>query len=210
MQDFGSPLRLGLAPLAIEDWLAPRPGDEALLMRRREILDRHGPEVAIETSDARAAIDELHDQLVALGRMSGRERSVDAIGRQVCEDLCLLTAGTGGELRVTAGVVCFPNRWRLADKIGSTMLGTHAPVPDYAATVGASVDRFLERLRPMKAYARSNWGIVATTDLYTPDPTPALDPFGPDGAYVRREDQSFLKLPRTEAVVFSIRTSFAA
>lgn len=210
MQDFGSPLRLGLTPLPIERWLAPQPGDDALLAKRREILDRFGPSVAIETEAAAAAIVELGDVLALRGRVAAECRGLAAIGRALAEDLCVLTLADDGALRVTAGVVCFPNRWRLADKIGSTMLGTHAPVPEYADSVGAAVDRFLARLRPLRPYLRSNWGVVATTDLYTPEPTPPLDPFDPTGASIRREDQSFLKLPDTGAVIFSIRTSFIA
>ncbi len=212
MQSFDPPLRLGLQPIAIADWLRPLDGDGVLLGARREILARHSDSVAAERPEAAAAVAELWEHLIALSRVTGpvpsRERMA-GLGARIAEDLCVLTADSAGTLRLTAAVVCFPNRWRLKDKIGTTMMETHGPVPDYASTVGASVDRFLGRLKPLKPYVRSNWGVTATDGLFTPDPTPPLDPLAGDG-FVRREDQSFLKLPVSGAVVFSIRTSFAA
>ena len=63
------------------------------------------------------------------------------------------------------------------------------------------------RLHPLRPFRRSNWGVTATTALFTPAPTPPVDPLG--ATFVRREEQSFLKLPASAAVIFSIRTSFA-
>ena len=63
---------------------------------------------------------------------------LDIAGRLVQEDLCILQ-DVEGELRLTAAVLCFPNRWRLSDKLGRPMLAIHAPVPSYAERLGKPV-----------------------------------------------------------------------
>jgi dimethylamine monooxygenase subunit A len=83
----------------------------------------------------------------------------------------------------------------------------HGPVPDYAAQLAANVDRFLARLKPERAYIRSNWGLARVPDLFLPEPTPPVDPRSDTEIFFRREDQSFLKLPETGAVIFAIRTT---
>ena len=42
---------------------------------------------------------------------------------------------------MTAGVVCFPTRWRPSEKIGRTMAAIHEPVPRYD-DIATAVDRF--------------------------------------------------------------------
>jgi hypothetical protein len=211
VQHFGPPLRLGLSPLPLSAWLAPRPGDAQLLSLRRDIVSQYGRQVACERPEAGAATGEFVRRLVSLGRIEALPAPGSDVmawlGQRLAEDLCVLTTDAADVYRLTAGAVCFANRWRLSEKIGTTMLATHAPVPRYADTVGSAVDRFCARLRPLRPYVRSNWGLVPTAALYTPDPTPPVALREIEAAYVRREDQSLIKLPKTGAVVFSIRTT---
>lgn len=213
MQSFGPPLKLGLTSLAQDDWLKAQPGDAGLLEARRAIVAQHRQAVIAEREEAAAAVRELANSLVQLGRIAGECPATDImpwLAVRIAEDLCILTKDAVGQLRLTAATVCFPNRWRMSEKIGATMLETHSPVPDYADGIGVTVDRFLDRLRPGRFYARSNWGVVGSTELFTPDPTPPIDPLGLGPAFIRREDQTFARLPQSEAIVFSIRTSFVA
>src|SRR3712207_2086985 len=66
--------------------------------------------IAVEPTGAVVAVDALDP--------------LDACGRLVAEDICLLDdahpAGQGGP-RLVAATVCSPNRWRLADKLGRAM-----------------------------------------------------------------------------------------
>jgi dimethylamine monooxygenase subunit A len=132
--------------------------------------------------------------------------TLGAIGHAVAEDICILTPAPESTYRLTAGLLCFPNRWKLTEKLGGSVLAVHGPVPDYAAHLTANVDRFLARLKPERAYIRSNWGLAGVPDLYVPEPTPPVDPYGAADVFLRREDQSFLKLRQTGAVIFGIRT----
>jgi hypothetical protein len=79
-------------------------------------------------------------------------------------------------------------------------------VPDYARALAEQVDRFVARLRPLRLFRRSNWGLARTPELYTPQPETPVDPRR-EPCVVRCERQSFVKLPQSGATVFSIRTT---
>ena len=51
-------------------------------------------------------------------------------------------------LRLIAAVLCFPSRWRLADKMDRLMGAIHGPVPFYADRLARPVDRFMRLLKP--------------------------------------------------------------
>ena len=204
MSDALHPSRMGLESLALEDWLKAQPGDEALLTQRTNLIAAHASDVLAALPEADAAVAELA-ALLNVETTGGSLPTLARLGRAVAEDLCILTAAEDG-YRLTAGVLCFPNRWRLAEKIGGNVLAVHGPVPDYAASLSAGVDRFMTRLRPDRAFIRSNWGLVDRADLFVPEPTPAVDPHGAAHFFFRREAQSVRKLPDSGAVIFSIRT----
>jgi hypothetical protein len=201
------PARMGLEPLPLEAWLAPKPGDEVLLRERARLLAVHAPQVLARLPEGESAIAELATTLRRRGfSIAQTDDTLSALGHAIAEDLCILTQ-RGGSYIMSAGVLCFPNRWRLTDKIGHTMLAVHGPVPDYAGQLAQQVDRFLLKLRPDRGFIRSNWGLSSSRELFLPEPTPAVNARHEHGMYFRREDQSFMKLPETEAVIFSIRTT---
>ena len=203
-----SPLRIGLGPLEMAAWLSPRPGDEPLLALRRRLVAEKSTEVLAFLPTGEAPVAELADILRGRGLAmpaSGTAAILAAMADGVAEDLLLLMP-TDGVYVLSAGVLCFPNRWRLLDKIGKAMTAIHAPVPDYAAALAGPVDRFLDRLRPGRAFTRGNWGLASSPDLHLPLSVAPVDPVANTG-FLRTEEQGFVKLPVTGAVVFSIRTT---
>ncbi len=208
--DMYHPLRMGLAPVSMDNWLKPRPGDEALLAKRKALAETKPADVLALQPAATLAIAELAEHIARRGFTGVKPGSdlatLASLAESVAEDLCILTPH-GGSYLFTAGVLCFPNRWRLTDKIGKTLIETHAPVPEYAEAVGATVDRFLARLRPLRLYMRENWGLASTPELHLPTPVAPVNPATNTDFYLRIETQGFLKLPTTLAVVFSIRTT---
>ncbi len=169
--------------------------------------------------EAEQAVTELTGLLRArhleIAKCADSILTLSAIGRTVAEDLCILTKARGDAYRLTAGILCFPNRWRLVEKIGGDMLAVHGPVPEYAGHMSDGIDRFLARLRPQRPFIRSNWGLASSPELYLPYPSAPVDfrqtptPTFLDTArvFLRQEEQSFLKLTETDAVIFSIRTT---
>jgi hypothetical protein len=130
---------------------------------------------------------------------------IDAAGRLVQEDLCVLVRQPSGWV-LTAASVCFPSRWHLAEKIGRTLDAIHTPVPHYeqiADAVGAATDR----LTPQRPMWRLNWTLLSDPALFQlpqargPEPYPGLQRL-----VLRVERQTIRRLPRTDTVLFTIRT----
>ncbi len=205
-----SPLRMGLEPLALDSWLQARAGDDRLLAERKKIITAHRTSVIANLPESGDAVAELANFLCVRSALAAKDgpahEILEALGMSIAEDICILT-NRDGPYRLTAAVLCFPNRWSLAEKMGLGVTDIHTPVPDYAAEIADTVDRFLARLRPLRAFTRDNWGLASSPTLYLPEPIAPAQIGDEQCLYYRREEQSFLKLPRTHAIVFTIRTT---
>lgn len=137
---------------------------------------------------------------------------LDLAGRLVQEDLCLM-APDGDTWRLIAASLCFPSRWRLADKLGRPMAAIHQPVPGFNERLARPVDRFFDRVEPGQAFMRLNWSVIDDPTLFQPtghgrtgvDDAITADNVG-DSAWIRIERQTFVRLPRTGVLVFGIKT----
>jgi len=124
--------------------------------------------------------------------------AIDVTGRMVQEDLCVLD---GTSMRLVAGSVCFPHGWHLADKLGLAMRDVHTPVPHYG-DLAERADRSVEAL-DTRVRARTNWFVVGDGAMRI-DPGRVVEP--PYSLHLRFERQTLRRLPRTGAVVFTIRS----
>ena len=137
---------------------------------------------------------------------------LDWVGRQVVEDLILLSGDAAAGFPVTAGQLCFPNDWSLPDKLGRPLLGVHAPVPGFARQAGDATLRLLERLRPGRPVWRANWALRATDALDLSPRTGPVPVEHVDAAnagetlFVRVERQTLSRLPATGAILFTVHT----
>ena len=127
------------------------------------------------------------------------------LGRLVQEDLCLMQR-VGDEHALTAAVLCFPASWTLAEKLGRSMLGIHIPVATYTEDLARRVQRLFDAIRPEQPLWRMNFHIYENPALFHPQRETDRHPTARQGAYVRAERQCLLRLPQTEAVLFSIHT----
>lgn len=141
---------------------------------------------------------------------------LDWVGRQVQEDLLLL-AGTPPAL--VAGQLCFANDWSLEEKLGLPFAAVHAPVGDSVAPMLRAAGTFVERLPPNRPVWRLNWSFKHSPDLdqttrHAPRlkaelaalaPTLTPDTIG-ERLFVRVERQTLTRLPRSGAVLFTVRT----
>jgi dimethylamine monooxygenase subunit A len=227
-------LMMGLMPLPPGDWIEIDRHFAAALVAKRALLEtRHGEvfaALAVAEAPAAEALALLAEYLprhhAATFRRDGdrlrnlataeswdlaqpRLHPLDLAGRLVQEDLCLLLP-EGGSCRLVGASLCAPNRWRLADKLGTALTAIHGPVPGYAATLAPAVDRFLARLTPEKPVWRLNWGIADDPAPFQPVPTPAPTPITATTAgerlWLRVERQTLRRLPSTGAILFTIRT----
>lgn len=136
---------------------------------------------------------------------------LDWVGRQVVEDLILLSGDAGAGFPLIAGQLCFPNDWSLPDKLGRPVIDAHAPVPGFAREVGEATLRLLERLRPGRPVWRANWAIRATDalDLAGAGPAPVQGVVAGNAGealFVRVERQTLSRLPGSGAILFTIHT----
>lgn len=136
---------------------------------------------------------------------------LELAGRLVQEDLCLIQTGPDGPV-FTAGVLCFPSRWRLHEKLGHPLGIVHQSVPIYPDRLARPVDRFMVHLKPGPIASRVNWSIPDDPSLFQPTGKwrSAADPtITPDNAgtrlFLRVERQTLRRLPVSEAILFGIR-----
>ena len=80
------------------------------------------------------------------------------------------------------------------------------PYPGYDVELSRPTNAFFERLKPDRAFWRLNWTLLDSPTLFQP----ASARHAPDGGleewHFRVERQTLRSLPRTKAVVFTIRT----
>lgn len=187
-----------------DDWCAQRERARALLEERRRDVLATTPATHDAAVELGALLDtwlvERHPEVVDDEHLLETD-PLAAARRRVAEDLCLLTPSPAGWL-LAAGAVCFPSYWALREKVGRPLLDVHQPVPGYAGPLATRVDRFLGRLRPGQAVWRRNWSIHDSADLYVPVHVDG----GTSERWLRSELQTLLRLPASEAVVFTIRT----
>jgi hypothetical protein len=130
------------------------------------------------------------------------------LGRLVAEDILIMVPDVP-EYRLVAGVLCFPSRWRLDEKLGCPLSRIHAPVPVYDETMAARVNRVFRTLRAHAPLQRLNWLVHATDDLHQPlgeaEAAPAAWQIG--AAVLRTERQCLWRLPASGAVLFTVKTS---
>ena len=122
---------MGLKVLPVQEWIEPDDSRTADLALKEQLLKNHRSTVlAVHDEDlAGSAAIELHDLLWShLQIYHGREKfsapsvapktvadALEGTSRWVQEDFCLLSPI---DYRLMAGIVCFPSRWKIPDKIG--------------------------------------------------------------------------------------------
>ncbi len=239
-------LRMGLQPLPVEQWIEPGEDFSAQLAEKRKLLATRHDDVVQVLSQAQPASEEalklLLDHLrhyhsdrftfdggklrnaatgeewdIAHSLAQSSLHPLEHATRLVQEDFCILQSDDGDIYRLTAGAVCFPSNWRLADKIGRALSDVHGPVPGYAQKLGTQVDRFFKHLADGTIMVRANWLIHATPELFQSghklDAATAAA-ITPENAgeklWLRVERQTLRRLPQSGAVLFTIRTHLSS
>ena len=227
-------LSMGLMPLDLKDWIEPDARCAVELKEKERLLtERHDevfaalPEAAPGAAEALALlVEHLPSRFPELYRRSGNRldnlatgqrwelhttplHPLDLAGRLVQEDLCLMQR-QAQVYHLVGASLCFPTRWRLADKIGQPLNTIHAPIPGYAEQLAPTMDKFFDRLKVAKPVWRLNWSLMDDPTLFQPtrdgrkhaDITPEN---AGDSLWLRIERQTLRRLPHTHDILFTIR-----
>lgn len=204
-----------LSPISSDSWLRPDTEAPEWLSEKRELMVRCRGDVyaAIRGSErARTEASRLvFEHLNQKNHFYLRSELEDAAS-QVSDDLCIMEQNESGEWCLTAASLCSPTYWSLRENLGKSLGGLHKPVPGGDPELAARVARVFSAMRTDQIFERYNWTIQAGNERYLPtsEGQPfATDAISPNAALeelrFRVERQTIRKLPKTGAVLFTIR-----
>ena len=203
--------RMGTRSLGDRPWLVVDEKTPAELALRRNLFDQRREAVfAPAPIDVGLEVGRLVDDALGSARPSGGADPLASAGLAVQEDLCLLRHRADA-WHLDAAFVCFPSRWRLADKLGRPLVEVHAPTEGYAERLAPRVDRLLDRLTERPVFRR-NWFVHPDAALHQPDAS-SVDPVIPasdvsTALHLRSERQTLRRLP-SGWILFTIRVQQA-
>ncbi|KAJ5744856.1 hypothetical protein N7533_009726 [Penicillium manginii] len=141
--------------------------------------------------------------------------------RLVQDDLALMFERPDGEYYLLAGAILLAGFWRLSDKFGMRLseIHTSGDVPQYREKLEKGMMNFFRRLKPEEPVLRNNYFIqvddslpwshsIGSEDAETVSWNTALKNKAIEHHFFRSERQSLRRLPKSGAVVFTIRTYF--
>jgi hypothetical protein len=210
-------LAMGLRPLVFATWFEID-GHYAQEMALKTALLKDSYDVVVATNpegdeasfellkEVRGFLRTYHPE-IDLAPTEGEHPIVEA-SRLVQEDLCVLVKDDAWRLR--AACVCFPSRWSLATKIGTTLDDIHSPVPLYDQVLARPTSAFFDRLTPERSFWRLNWTLLDSPVLHQPYGARTSPSGGLADWFFRVERQTLRQLPQTRAIVFTIRTYVAS
>lgn len=206
---------VGLKPIDPARWLLPDdeaawlPGKAALIERDPDAVFRQGP----GSLEAQAELVEVLAERAGLHVPPTGEPPLLAASRLVSDDLVLLAVPPdGADWSVVALSLCSPTFFDAAHAIGGSLARLHGPVPGGDPGLAGRIGRVFSMLRPDQVLERLNWTVQWGPDRYAPSGAPlraaaAAAPVEAAAALLheRVERQTIRKLPRTQAVLFTIR-----
>lgn len=204
-------LRVGARQLDVNQWVSTPDADwlPTQVMKMQLINERPHEVIGFEEVAKEACEEASRGVLNSLNLSESDQEGIDALidaAAAVADDLCILLPDEHGVPRLRAAVLCSPNRWRLADKLGGTMAGIHTPVARYEEDLQSPVDAVIARLNPERPLWRVNWGVSNHPSLFQPDIPPVTPDMDPADMWLRIEWQTLRKLPQSGGVLFTIRT----
>ncbi|MFK7835446.1 MAG: DUF3445 domain-containing protein [Sulfitobacter sp.] len=210
----------GVAPCAADDWLRVDDAYAAQMRYRIELMKENIGDVMWTSPEAHPAtlevLDEALKHLPALGFgvqetevrcpdgrvvLLDRAAPLQTLSHLVQEDICVLQK-SGAEHVLTAAALCFPASWRLRDKVGRPLTTIHDPVLEYDESIARRVQRLFDGVKAGKPLWRYNRLGYSDGNLHQPSRQNQTR----SARFLRSERQCILRLPRTQAVIFSIHT----
>ncbi|KAJ5753108.1 hypothetical protein N7520_010025, partial [Penicillium odoratum] len=141
--------------------------------------------------------------------------------RLIQDDIALMIEKPDGEYYLLAGAILLAGFWRLSDKFGMPLseIHTSGDVPQFQEKLERGMKNFFRRLKPEEPVLRNNYFIqvddqlawspsIGSEDAEVVSWNTAEKNKAIEQHFFRSERQSLRRLPRSGAVVFTIRTYF--
>ncbi len=220
----------GVMPMEAGNWLQHDEARMGQLAEKARLLAQCPEKVHALSENAMPAAIELLDYVleelretegfkIEKGRASlpdgtlvvlDRDHPLITLSQLVQEDFVIMEKPEGSEEHILTGaLLCFPASWTLAQKFMKPLIAIHVPVDRYDPDVAKRVQRMFDAIRPERPLWRANALFYEDPALFQPRPenAPRVKPKLAIAPYVRSERQSLLRLPKTNAVIFSIHTT---
>ncbi|MCJ1249105.1 hypothetical protein MMC30_006328 [Trapelia coarctata] len=140
---------------------------------------------------------------------------LEIAARLAMEDFNILIKDDNDEHILRASATCYPVGWSVDRRINWPIYKVHGPVPMWQEKLRRPVERFFSSVKTHSVMERSAY-FVQVADLQTdlaqilckPE---SLDygtkPTRPQHVIIRRERQTFKRLPKTNAILFAVKTA---
>lgn len=148
------------------------------------------------------------------------DKMLHVLATNLEEDFLILVKNGSGaykdEYVLRAGAALFPSGFNPGRKANKPLTAIHTPVPQYKRRLKGSMNNFFKKVKVGQFSMRNNWSIqtheklCALTENHA-TPNEKVEPLDPqtvhfDKVFLRCERQVVTRLPKSKAVVFTIRT----
>ncbi|ORY13866.1 hypothetical protein BCR34DRAFT_599636 [Clohesyomyces aquaticus] len=144
---------------------------------------------------------------------------LEVCARLAMEDFNLLRQSEfTGRHHLVASATLFPAGWSLPERIGASIMDLHGPVPQWDSKLGRSAEQYFVRISPTSPMERSTFFIQTNPSSFPLREILFIQSgknffpgnrwnLVPDDILIRRERQTFRRLPKSDMIVFTVKTS---
>lgn len=204
-----------MKPIDPANWITPDTEADDWLPQKRELMAHSWSAVCAWTPGSDEAVAEAAGMVRSdpAFRPTGVQypSRLGAAAASFSDDFCVMIPN-GESFIFAAGCVCAPTFWLLDDVIACTLGEVHGPIPGGDPGLSQRIARIFFALQPDTVLERFNWTVQLDGERFTPSSEPMkreLAKLSPEDSarrlFLRVERQTVRKLPKTGAVLFTIR-----
>jgi len=214
-------VKVGLEPIEEAEWLEIDNLFDSEIELKKKLYESHYKEVHQELDLSFKSQQELLEVLKAhlkqyypSHKITATETSspLKSASMMVQEDLVLMIPAEE-KYFLGAASLCAPSNWSLKEKFNDSLVDLHKYVPSYQKKIGNRVNSIFNKLPNNRIFQRFNWSIYEDASLFQPVKNKSLversktitDKNAGDRLFIRVERQTIRRLPKTQAIAFTIR-----
>ena len=214
-------VKVGLEPIEEAEWLEIDNLFDSEIELKKKLYESHYKEVHQELDLSFKSQQELLEVLKAhlkqyypSHKITATETSspLKSASMMVQEDLVLMIPEEE-KYFLGAASLCAPSNWSLKEKFNDSLIDLHKYVPSYEKKIGNRVNNIFNKLPNDRIFQRFNWSIYEDASLFQPVKSKSLversktitDKNAGDRLFIRVERQTIRRLPKTQAIAFTIR-----